>query len=54
MKLNTEQEIINLKTLIEEREEEAVRNYQLKLTRKYLYSSSIVTPLNSEEVQLYE
>ncbi len=54
VKLNIEQEIINLKALIEEREEDAVQKYQVKLMRKHLNHSYKVIPLSAEESQLYD
>ena len=50
MKLNIEQEIINLKALIKEREAEEFEKYKLILMRKHLYTPSIKVSL-SEEVQ---
>lgn len=50
MKLNIEQEIINLKALIKEREAEEFEKYKLILMRKHLYAPSIKIPL-PEEVQ---
>lgn len=53
MKLNIEQEIINLKALIDERAEEDAKKYQLRLMRKHLNHSRQVVPLNVKEATLY-
>lgn len=54
MKLDTEQEIINLKAIIEDREEEIVRKYQMALTRKYLCTSSTFVPSGIKEVASHD
>ena len=54
MKLDTEQEIMNLKAIIEDREEEIAIKYQAALIRRYLCTVAKLAPLKPEGVTSYD
>lgn len=54
MKLDTEQEIMNLKAVIEDREEEIATKYHATLIRKYLCKVAKLAPLKPEGVISYD
>lgn len=54
MKTNAEQEILNLKATIDEKEKNISKKLQVLLMRKHLYNSSVVKYLQPQEVQAYD